>query len=203
MRSILIFANPAARSARISSATISAVCLRPVRASSRGMKDCTPRLTRFIPALTHASGKLQSYSTWRNFDGRLPPRAARYCRQDSIQIGRLQTAGRATAQVNRLRLPGPIRGRDLGAKRGQVISLQLSRKHSRGEITIRALLRAKRIGDVNAGHLQRNFFSQLLADGVLDQLGQRLAGGRKYKRAFARCPNPICSSWSAPKPRSA
>jgi hypothetical protein len=59
------------------------------------------------------------------------------------------------------------------------IRLQLARKNSGREVAVRALLRAERIGDVDARHLQRNFFAQLFGDGVLDQFGQRLAARRQ------------------------
>ena len=45
---------PAARSVCISSATVSAVCLRPVRRISFSTNDCTPRLTRLMPHATQA-----------------------------------------------------------------------------------------------------------------------------------------------------
>ncbi len=57
IKSILILARPAERSIAISRSTISAVCLRPVRANSRCTNDCTPRLTRLIPARTHAAAR--------------------------------------------------------------------------------------------------------------------------------------------------
>ncbi len=52
---MLIDSMPAFRSSATSRSTISAVCLRPVRANSGRTNDCTPRLTRLIPAHAHAS----------------------------------------------------------------------------------------------------------------------------------------------------
>src|SRR5471032_3482657 len=65
----------------------------------------------------------------------------------------METAGRAAAQIHRLRLPFPwVRG-DLAAQRGEVRRLPFGRENARREIAVSAFLRAKRIGNVDSGHV--------------------------------------------------
>jgi len=54
MRSMFRLPMPAWCSVAISSATVSAVCLRPVRRISFSTNDCTPRLTRLMPQAAQA-----------------------------------------------------------------------------------------------------------------------------------------------------
>ena len=114
---------PAARSIAISRSTISAVCLRPVRASSRWMNDCTPRLTRLMPASRHASAFSGVMRAGRGFHRGLGPRMARDHARSSARSPRIHQAGRASAQIDGLRRPRPLRAAKFGAQRVQITRL--------------------------------------------------------------------------------
>ena len=61
-------------------------------------------------------------------------------------------ARRAAPQIDRLWLPLPLMPLDFPPQRAQISRLQFARKNARREIAVSALLRAERIGNVNAGH---------------------------------------------------
>src|SRR5471032_2267218 len=65
----------------------------------------------------------------------------------------MEIAGRAAAQIHRLRRPFPLVHSDLAAQRGEVRRLPFGRENARREIAVSAFLRAKRIGNVDSGHV--------------------------------------------------
>ena len=105
---MLIESMPESRSRAISRSTICAVCLRPVRASSRATNDCTPRLTRLIPALrqaaTFSAARLPGAASIVASDQCRPGIAARI---DARASG-ARLAGSSAAEINGLGYPGPI-----------------------------------------------------------------------------------------------
>ena len=117
MRSILMLWMPCARSRATSCATISAVCFRPVRASSCRMNDCTPRLTRLMPARSQASTRsavsvpgAASIVASRQWPGQRV--------QQANQMVRFHPAGSSAAKVESVRRPLPgVRRRFLSTAR--------------------------------------------------------------------------------------
>ena len=150
---MLILAIPAARTTSISAATIWAVCLRPVRAISVCTNDCTPRLTRSIPASTQARTRSGvtvpgAVSSVASSQGRPGISAS----TDASAAGSM-ALGVPPPEVDRFRAPCPLVPRDFAVQCVQVPLFSSARKHARCEVAVGTLLRTERIGNVNARHL--------------------------------------------------
>ena len=86
------------------------------------------------------------------FDGGFQPGTAGNGLQDLAQGTEVEIAGRAAAQVDRFGLPLPRVRPDLRFQRVDVARFQLAREHPGREIAERALLRAERVGKIDARH---------------------------------------------------
>src|SRR5947209_1747640 len=89
----------------------------------------------------------------RGFQSGFRPTAPGNQIQNRAQRRGIEITWRATAQVHCLRLPFPLVRADLPPERVQVAPLHFSRENARREIAVGTLLRAKRVGDVDSGHV--------------------------------------------------
>src|SRR6202044_2740665 len=84
-----------------------------------------------------------SCGAWRSFDSGFPPRT-RQASQKPGEMVRFHRTGSPASEVESVRRPRKGMRGDLFQKRGKIAPLQLTRKHPRGEIAVRALLGTKR-----------------------------------------------------------
>ena len=104
IRSMLMFAMPAARRRAMSSSTVARLCKRPTAAASASTNDCTPRLTRFTPQRSSPCKHLGPERSGRTLDrhfGIGPHRELRADRvKDPLQLSGLEDGGRSAAEVD-------------------------------------------------------------------------------------------------------
>jgi hypothetical protein len=113
--------------------------------------------------------------------------------EHGCQRVRVHRAGSSSAKVDRFRPPCPGVPCDFGAQRVQVACFRNARKYARGEVAVGTLLRAKRIGNVDSGHLAYDSVTPSLRSSTSCRKRASVSNGREPV-GRSRDANWVCNS---------